>query len=133
MLNDEVRYDIDRSIYMLYDILPDYIRNERPWLNDLDRDILFILAIRHLLKTGTIFERHALFQTLAHHRLKLSEKQAALEEKIYFVDQYRFRQQKAMTGLQTYFPSLYEWLKEATVVSVILWHTNDPVFRRVTP
>lgn len=134
MINEDIHNEVMLAIRTLHDILPQDVRQERPWLEQLDEDILFILGLRHVMKTGRIHnERRDVLLELAHRRLQLSPKQAALEKSIHLVDSYRFRQQKATVGLQFHFPILYQWLQETPQVNVILWHVNDPVFRRVRP
>lgn len=134
MINEDIRNEVTLAIHTLHDILPQEVRQERPWLDQLDENILFILGLRHVMKTGRIHnERRDVLLELAYRRLQLSPEQAALEKSIYLVDSYRFRQQKAAVGLQFHFPILYRWLQETPQVNVILWHVNDPVFRRVRP
>lgn len=133
MLNRMLIREVDMAMHVLHGVLPYSVRNERPWLNQVNEDILSIIAMRHLLKTGMFQqERDELLTAIAHRRLELSPVDAALEADIHLVDHYRFRQPKAMAGIEANFPKLYTWLQTANTVTALLWHRNDPVFRRLS-
>lgn len=134
MLDKVLMEEIKNIKRVLYDILPEDVKTERPWLLLLSDDVLLVMSARHLVKYGLYHrELHDILTYIAHMRISFTQEESDIEKQLHLVEPQRFRQTQAQAKMATQFPALYAWLQTPASLAApaLLWHDKQGVFRRI--